>query len=71
MSNHYVKMPATIATLAAPGVAGLYYVDLDAVVEHPWTIPHVAGLGVDARDRRRHPWQARAATYTRDTLTSV
>ena len=32
-------MPATIATLAAPGVAGLYYVDLDAVVEHPWTIP--------------------------------
>ena len=22
---------------------------------------YVAGLGVDARDRRRHPWQARAA----------
>ena len=32
---------------------------------------YVAGLGVDARDRRRHPWQARAATYSRDTLTSV
>ena len=32
-------MPATLATLAAPGVTGLYYVDLDAVVEHPWTIP--------------------------------
>ena len=32
---------------------------------------YVAGLGVDARDRRRHPWQARAATYPRDTLTSV
>ena len=32
-------MPATLATLAAPGVTGLYYVDLDAVVQHPWTIP--------------------------------
>ena len=33
---------------------------------------YVAGLGVAARDRRRHPWQARAATtYSRDTLTSV
>jgi len=32
---------------------------------------YVAGLGVDARDRRRHPWQAGAATYPRDPVTSV
>jgi len=39
VSNHYVKMPATLATLSAPGITDLYYVDLDAVVAHPWVLP--------------------------------
>mmetsp|Transcript_2193 Transcript_2193/g.6731 ORF Transcript_2193/g.6731 Transcript_2193/m.6731 type:complete len:460 (+) Transcript_2193:156-1535(+) len=38
VSNHYVKMPAALAALAAPGVSGLYYVDLDAVTAWPWTV---------------------------------
>jgi len=29
-------MPATLATLAAPSVGGLYYEDLDTVVHWPW-----------------------------------
>jgi len=36
VSNHYIKMPATLATLAAPSVGGLYYEDLDTVVHWPW-----------------------------------
>ena len=38
ISNHYVKMPAALAALAAPGIEGVYYVDLDSVTRHPWTV---------------------------------
>ena len=31
-SNHYLKMPSTLAGLAAAGIAGVYYDDLDAVI---------------------------------------
>ena len=31
-------MPATLAALDAPGISGLYYVDLDAVARWPWTV---------------------------------
>jgi hypothetical protein len=37
-SNHYVKMPSALAALAAPGIEGVYYVDLDAVTRYPWTV---------------------------------
>ena len=33
-SNHYIKMPAMLAALAAPGINGVYFVDLDAVVRY-------------------------------------
>ena len=36
-SNHYIKMPATLAALAHPEIKGLYYVDLDSVARYPWT----------------------------------
>jgi hypothetical protein len=35
-SNHYIKMPATLAALAHPEIKGLYYVDLDSVARYPW-----------------------------------
>ena len=38
ISNHHVKMPAVLAALAAPGIEGAYYVDLDAVTRYPWTV---------------------------------
>jgi hypothetical protein len=41
-SNHYAKMPAALATLDAPGIEGLYYVDLDAVARYPFTPPNLA-----------------------------
>jgi len=36
VSNHYIKMPATLATLDAPDVAALYFEDLDTTVHWPW-----------------------------------
>jgi hypothetical protein len=50
VSNHYIKVPAVLATLAHPTVAGAYYVDLDAVTPWPWSPPattlavHAAGF---------------------------
>lgn len=38
-SNHYVKMPSALAALAAPGIEGVYYVDLDAVTSSAHTDP--------------------------------
>ena len=35
-SNHYIKMPATLAALAHPEIKALYYVDLDSVARYPW-----------------------------------
>ena len=35
-------MPAALATLDAPGIEGLYYVDLDAVARYPFTSPNLA-----------------------------
>ena len=38
VSNHHVKMPATLAVLAHPSVRGVYYVDLDSVAQLPFNV---------------------------------
>jgi len=35
-------MPAMLAALAAPGIKGVYFVDLDAVVRYPWSVDPAA-----------------------------
>ena len=50
-SNHYIKMPATLAALAHPTVRGAYYVDVDAVAARPFrpaplAVHHDAGVDV-------------------------
>ena len=39
ISNHYIKMPATIATLRDPTVRSVFFVDLDAITPWPWRKP--------------------------------
>ena len=55
ISNHYVKMPAVLAALAAPGIAGVYYVDLDAVTGSAQIKFHVDLDAIDATPAR---WRA-------------
>ena len=43
-SNHYVKLPATLAALANPGIRGLYYLGLDATIRFPWTHDGAPGI---------------------------
>mmetsp|Transcript_7160 Transcript_7160/g.22555 ORF Transcript_7160/g.22555 Transcript_7160/m.22555 type:complete len:458 (+) Transcript_7160:2180-3553(+) len=47
VSNHHVKMPAALATLAHPTVAGVYYVDLDSAAQAPFNLTGVR----DAHER--------------------
>ena len=51
-SNHYTKMPAVLAALAAPGIAGVYYVDLDAVTGSAQIKFHVDLDAIDATPAR-------------------
>jgi hypothetical protein len=41
VSNHHVKMPATLAVLAHPSIRGVYYVDLDSVAQLPFNLTNV------------------------------
>ena len=37
-SHRYLKIPATLAALAAPDIKGVYYVGMDAVARFPWSV---------------------------------
>ncbi|KAH8095359.1 10-hydroxy-9-(phosphonooxy)octadecanoate phosphatase [Aureococcus anophagefferens] len=38
VSNHHIKIVATLATLGEPSIRGAYYADLDTSVAHPWAV---------------------------------
>ncbi|KAH8062717.1 10-hydroxy-9-(phosphonooxy)octadecanoate phosphatase [Aureococcus anophagefferens] len=38
VSNHHIKIVATLATLGEPSIRGAYYADLDTSVAHPWVV---------------------------------
>mmetsp|Transcript_4373 Transcript_4373/g.13895 ORF Transcript_4373/g.13895 Transcript_4373/m.13895 type:complete len:274 (-) Transcript_4373:48-869(-) len=38
VSNHHIKIVATLAALGEPSIRGAYYADLDTSVAHPWAV---------------------------------
>ncbi|KAK7233326.1 hypothetical protein SO694_00109097 [Aureococcus anophagefferens] len=38
VSNHHIKIVATLAALGEPSIRGAYYADLDTSVAHPWVV---------------------------------
>ena len=62
-SNHYVKMPATLAALAHPEIKGLYYLDLDAVSRFPWT--HHGEPGIKQHLKQEHERGYSAVAFSR------
>ena len=62
-SNHYVKMPATLATLAHPEIKGLYYLDLDAVIRFPWM--HNGEPGITGKLLQEHQNGYSAVAFSR------
>ena len=80
VSNHHVKMPATLAVLAHPHIRGLYYVDLDSVAQLPFNLTRVRSTHAGYADvvfkwtKKLGPatlrWKVMGSRYTRATRPS-